>query len=158
MLMNLNILDQAQLEELIAILIEAKNIGFSARSSPIEPLLELMIDLSLKLKNLFEFGETKWTGKKNPVIKFSEKFVDSLGNPKQITLWFAKERAQSPQLAQYFGKLAEEILLIKQRHEIPTPFHVEKGGLLRMPKKISTKSYHYYRRTQNKSRNSIQKG
>jgi hypothetical protein len=147
--MKIDYLDQDQLTEIIDLLTEAKRIGFSSRSSSIQPLLELMVDLSLKLKEMFKEPKIFWEPRKNQGLRFSQRYSDPLGNPKQIRINFPGEWAYSDELSEYFEELTLKIIFIKTYHRIPQDFHdLERSSAI--SKKISTKNYHYFRRTRYK--------
>ena len=139
-------LDDDQIDLWIEILSEAKrNIFALTSSSPTKFLLEFMIDLSLKLKNEFKQSGTFWEDSKNPSIKFLD-FADSLGNPKSIKLREFRKPSVNPQLSEYFGELALDLVRIKDLQDLPKDLY-SKGKNRQGPSKTNQKVYHYRRRT-----------
>jgi hypothetical protein len=147
--------DKNRLRNLRDILNQALRQGFESISSPIEPLIQLMIDLSLQLKFLFGDQQTYWTGKKNPGLRFLDTEQDSLGNPKQIRINFPGKRAYDEGLEEYFSDLAEELAYIASKKRLPSDLRdifldepVQRHSSRR--RKLTPQNYHYFRRTRKK--------
>lgn len=144
-------LDESQLDFWIEVLSEAKRIGYSLSSSPVELLLETMVDFALKLSNVFEQGSGTWSGRKNAALKFSEKAVDSLGNPKVLKIREQEVSTLNPQLSFYFRELAKQLVEVKRRKELPENLYSSE-----QPKpahqKIRQTSYHFFRRQARRKR------
>jgi len=150
----MDVLDKDQLERWIQVLTEAKEIGFSSLSSPIEPLLEVMIDLCLQLKQLLQEGRTTWETRSNKTLKFSKFQVDSLSNPKVITSEKQRHVAWDPSISFFFKELAETLVRLKASHKLPKDLYSNgRCGQDRkqikspVPEVIGTQAYHFYRRS-----------
>ena len=141
-------LDRDQIKFQIEILTEALNMGYSSPSSPVEPLIEVVIDLLLKLGNVLQEGRAFWKGRKNPSIKFLD-FADELANPKSIKIWDRRESAWNPELAKYFKQVALDLTKIKRFHELPEHLYCSDQSVKRKDK-VNQKTYHFYRRTRNR--------
>lgn len=135
-------------------LLEAYRLGFSTFSSPVNPIMRVVIDLILKLRNLFKEGGSKWDHPPNKSIRFldgiSAPWVpDALGNPKQISFRDRPSFAQDAQLSQYFEKIALQLTEIKRSKTLPKNLY--SFGNRQDPKKqINKSNYHYFRRTRDK--------
>lgn len=103
----------------IQTLSEAHKLGFSIGSSPVEPLVEVMVDLALQLKHLLQEGLVPWELRSNKSLKFSETKVDALSNPLVIRTESQRHLAFSPQLSNFFGELAKSLVVIKDTHHLP---------------------------------------
>lgn len=141
------LLDEHRLGILIETLVRAKEIGFSCSSSPVLPLLEVMIDLALKLKEQLQQGSTFWSERFNPGLKFLETHQDALGNPKSIKLEFRRFVACDPQLANYFSQLAQDLIQVKRLQRLPEHLYCT-AKQEAAPQKIKPSCYHFFRRTQ----------
>jgi hypothetical protein len=106
-------LEVETLKSLIETLQMAQKYGFSSTSSPIEPLLEAGTDLMLLLGKLFAQGRAPL--RKNPELRFLEKYSDPLGNPKQITLYKRGPAYWDPESAKFLRKIATFLVALKRR-------------------------------------------
>lgn len=112
------LLDADKLRGLISTLQLAQKLGYSSTSSPVEYLFDASIDILILLS--MELKEGKMPIRKTPELKFSERYQDVLGNPKQIRierkdpLWF------DPEVAKYLRKLASLMVVLKRRQSLPT--------------------------------------
>lgn len=146
------LLDKDLLDSWIEILQRAKTIGFSTLSSPVEPLLEVMVDLSLQLKNVLQEGTVTWEARSNKTLKFSEFQVDALSNPKVIRSEKQRTHAWSPSISLYFEELAKTLIRLKTTHLLPEDLY-SKGkpaaGSDRQEQQIKnlTTVHHFRRRT-----------
>lgn len=148
--------EDQRLLEIFQQLAEAYSLGYSISSSPVTLYLRAMIDLSLKLSNLFETGGTTWDRKVNKTLQFFDGETglpwqpDALGNPRQrMFREKPSESAWSPQLSEYFREMAKDLVLIKRSKLLPKHLYCsEKTENLK--KKIKQKSYHFFRRTRYK--------
>lgn len=116
------LLDSSNLRELIRILQIADKHGFglSQLSSPIDILLNAIIDMILLLKTQLSVG-SKFR-KNNPGMIFSDKISDALGNPKQI-LFRKKERLLwDPQASDILLSLASALVLVKNGKSLRKAF------------------------------------
>lgn len=102
--MKLSLLEVDKVRELIKFLETCLQTGFElSTSSPIDILLDALIDLSLLLKISYKEGGKE--RKKTPGLKFSERFQDPLGNPRQTKIHFESQIAWDPQAAEFFAAL-----------------------------------------------------
>jgi hypothetical protein len=164
--MKFDMLDADKIRDLIKILESGLRVGleFSA-SSPIDILLEAAIDLSLLLKDTYKEGG-KFL-KKTPGLKFSERFQDPLGNPKQLRVSFETQVGWDIQASEFFEALASLCVRLKNGDsfkgafmalmekfpELRTTLPERKSSEKSKVQKISTKSSskgvrrkYYYRR------------
>lgn len=148
-----------ELMETLHQLLEAYKLGFSTFSSPVNPLMRIMIDLALKLSNLFKEGRERWDHPVNKSIRFLDGIsgpweADALGNPRQIYSRVPQKSAYDPQLAEFFSNLALDLVLIKRSKFLPKDLYSFKDRNYRRdkPKKAS---YHYFRRTRDKRKKHI---
>lgn len=144
-------LDETQIDSLIEVLLQAKTIGFSISSSPIEPLLEVMVDLSLKLQEAFQEGRA-WEARTNKLLKFSTTDVDSLGNPKVITSEKPRTIAWDPSSSLFFKELAQTLVRLKTTKRLPKDLYsngkpASGSSQQEQPVNRKTAVYHFYRRT-----------
>jgi hypothetical protein len=119
-------LDLDKLQGLIETLQLAKKLGFSSMSSPIEYLLEAAIDISLLLSSCMREG--KMPLQDNPSLKFSERFQDELGNPKQIRFQKRKPIWWDLEAAEFLRNLASFFVVLKRRRSVPEA--LKSSGLL----------------------------
>jgi hypothetical protein len=113
----MNTLDKDRIEFLIDTLIQAKNLGFSSLSSPMELLFEAAVDLCLLLSTHLKEGKKAiYT---LPEISFSRDKVDALGNPLQISVSTLKPEWRDQEASEYIKKLASLFVLLKRRHSLP---------------------------------------
>jgi hypothetical protein len=146
-------------QELIStleLLLEAYKLGFSTFSSPVNSLLRIMIDLSLKLRNLFQEGGQRWDHPANKSIRFmdginSPWIPDALGNPRQISQGTFQKQAEDPLLSQFFEKIALDLVQIKRLQSLPENLY-SSDETKKPKKKIKPESYHFFRRTREKRR------
>jgi hypothetical protein len=140
-------LDVNQLDEWIQTLTEAKRVGFSLTSSPAELYLELMIDLCTKLSLQFREGSGIWKPEGNVALQFSEKAIDSLGNPKVIRIRTPKEFVQTnPRNSLFFKELAQLLVRFKRGHQqLPQNLYSCETAKDRN-QKVQEPVYHYHRR------------
>lgn len=169
-------LDFDRMRQLIDALEVALKYGYSTKSSPIKPLIGVMVDLSLQIKNLLEESAT-WEERKNPSLKdmsvvdlldnklyhysglesslergFSEykEIADLYGNPKMIKIAH-QEKPKKPHrtVLLFFKKLAEQLIRIKRNPDSPVEFHVPTGvKASSLDRQIRTaENHHFYRRT-----------
>lgn len=159
------ITEEDRLEFLIKTLQRGLKYGFKTPSSPILPLLEVLIDLCLHLKYQFDEVQVTWEGHKNPGLRFLEDEQDVLGNPKQIKVHYPSKLAWiNPELGDYFADLASEVAYIASKQRLPTDRRLEirdnpiivtrlnrSERLTSKRSKLSRrKEYHFQRRTRNK--------
>jgi hypothetical protein len=111
--MKLDPLDVDHIKELISLLQSALQGGFlTSTSSPVEILLESITDISLMLSTMFTEG-TKGQ-KSNEGLKFSERYSDPLGNPKQLKIPFETRIFWDPETALFFKELASMMVHLKR--------------------------------------------
>jgi hypothetical protein len=103
-----------RLKELIQALEKAYMVGFASQSSPVDLLIDVMIDTSLLLKG---FLLEKKDVSKNPGIKFLETQQDVLGNPKQVQIPELIMDWYNPNASKFFASLAVELVKMKQFHK-----------------------------------------
>jgi hypothetical protein len=134
------------LEILIRTLETAKSSGYSSLS-PVVPIMETMIDLSLQI-GLLLGGEGWWDRRKNPEpVGFAHQ--EHFANPKLIWKQFPGKRAFNPQLSKFFGDLAKALVVIKTTGKVP-PFMGSKSSIPH--KRIKPESYHFFRRKARRTR------
>lgn len=136
---------------LLETLLEAYKTGFSFSSSPVSLTLRVVIDLVLKLKNMFQEGRQRWHHAANKSIKFMDGISapwvpDELGNPRQISSRVLSKTADDPQLAEFFGKLALDLVQIQRLESLPEHLYCFEQKP-QSKKKIKPASYHFFRRT-----------
>lgn len=90
--------------------------GSSASSSPIESILETLVDLLLLLRNILKEG-TKGR-RKNQGLKFSQRLSDPLGNPLQISIKFAQEIFWDPESEEILLRLIQVLLDFKSSPKV----------------------------------------
>lgn len=147
-------LDEDLIDLWIETLQRAKTVGFESSSSPIEPLLEVMVDLALQLKNLLQEGRITWELRSNKTLKFSEFQVDALANPKVLSSEKRRNIAWDPLLSTFFAELAQSLISVKKTHHGPENLYYSrskaessKQSQKQLPKLQRTVVYHYRRRT-----------
>jgi len=121
-------LDRDLLGQTILILEEARTQGFSSLSSPVEPLLEVMVDLCLQLKQLLQEGTITWERRSNKTLKFSNFQVDALSNPKVITSEKRRSIAWNPSISFFFEELAKTLIRLKREHQLPKDLYSKGRG------------------------------
>jgi len=147
---------EARLRLQVCALSEALQLGYSIGSSPVEPLLEVMVDLALQISQSLQKGLVSWELRSNKILKFSKTEVDALSNPKIITSEIQRHPAWDPQLSFYFRELATNLVLVKQRHKLPENLYSssKRGDEDRQPRqqKINTAVYQFRRRQSRRSK------
>jgi len=149
----MDVLDKDQLDRWIQVLTEAKQVGFSSLSSPVEPLLEVMIDLCLQLKQLLQEGTVAWETRSNKSLKFSEFQVDALSNPKVIRSEKQRHVAWDPSISFFFKELAETLVRLKASHKLPKDLYSngrcgqDRKQIKNRTPKLGVQVYHFYRRS-----------
>jgi hypothetical protein len=105
-------LNKEELENLIEILQEAVKHGFSTLTPPLIPMLEVLIDLNLRMANFFKEGGPLQQ-QENPSIKELD-FADALGNAKMIKLFDKPKWAYAdPKISFIFKRTAEGLVKFK---------------------------------------------
>lgn len=113
-------LDLSRIIDTLSVLKTALSRGYSVQSSPVDLLLESILDLALILKR--EFFEGSFARKLNPSLRFSKRYQDPLGNPKQIKFQKSSKFYQDDQAADFFEGLALVIKLIKEQKPVKAAF------------------------------------
>jgi hypothetical protein len=154
---KMDFLDENRIDAWIRIFQEAKQFGFSFPSSPIEPLLEVMVDLSLQLSNLLQEGMRTWEHRSNKTLKFSETQVDALANPKVITSEKRRNLAWDPLIAHFFKELSQTLVRLKQSHQLPKDLYsygsrCAESNRQKHSAKLKPSVYHFYRRTRGRKK------
>lgn len=135
----------AELKSQLDLAIESGFSVASPNSSPVlSTLIEIMMDLSLKLRNKLQEGRTPWQGRKNPGIKFLDQ-ADELGNFKSIKLKFPQQIGYDPRLSKYFENLAQELSQIRRLKGLPEHLYRSDKPEARQEKRNKS-SYHFHRR------------
>lgn len=147
--MSYDPLDENQLSLLIETLLRAKTFGFSISASPVEPLIEVMVDLSLQLRNLLKEGKSPWQQKLNPELKFLEQ-ADELGNFKSLKLLKPTQPAFEPEVSEWFSRLAQDLIAVKTHHHLPKNLYSFGKGDNGPHRKQRPQVYHYFRRIRQK--------
>lgn len=133
------------LNEFLQIMKEAQKYGYEISdessyfgSSPIEVLLESMVDILLLLKDYFRLGVL---GKKrNTGLRFSQRYSDPLGNPKQIKISYPQDFFFDPDAEEFFTALALCFIAIrKSKGNVKKSFHDFSDRLSLTPKIPPTK-------------------
>lgn len=141
---------ESRLRLVVKTLSEALETGYSIGSSPVEPLIEVMVDLALQVKQSLQEGLVSWELRRNKILKFSKTQVDALSNPKVLTSEVERHRAWDPLLSNFFGKIATDLVLVKQTHKLPENLYSssQRGSQNRQPRqqKINSAVYHFRRR------------
>lgn len=125
--------------------------------SPAEILLDSAVDIFLLLRRLFQEGAK---GQRlNTGLGFSEEFQDVLGNPKQFKIITPSKYYWDPTGMEYFTRLAECFIRIKDQKSIKTSFHEMFDDLNLKPhqkfsddKRISQANQFWWRRQQRRFR------
>jgi hypothetical protein len=111
--MKLFPLSKAELEELILILEEAVKYGYSTLTPPLIPMLEVLIDLNLRVSEFFKVGGPL-SERNNPALKELD-IADALGNTKMIKLFdVPKWVRESSQISFIFKRSAEGLVRFKK--------------------------------------------
>jgi hypothetical protein len=108
-------LDENSIEELIQLLETAKTVMFgqSFSSSPLIPILEINIDLNLRLAQFFTEGGPL-EERKNTAVKELDR-ADSLGNAKMIKVFERPRWAHpDPEISIYFREYARKLVVFKK--------------------------------------------
>jgi hypothetical protein len=143
-----------ELVETLDLLREAYKLGFSTFSSPVRPIIRVMIDLALKLSNLFQQGSTRWDHPRNKSIRFFDGInarwiPDELGNPRQSSSRIPQKIADDPRLSKYFRKLALDLIKIQTAEGFPKDLY-SLGKTDKPQDNIKPATYQYFRRTHKK--------
>jgi hypothetical protein len=152
----------SQVENLRFLLKEAISYGYdvlysekSFLSSPVDILLDSVIDILLIIGKLFIEGST--SSKPNQGLGFSDKYQDVLGNPKQFKISYPAKYYWDPQAEEIFFRLAEAFVRIKRQENLRQSFHdfVEFLGF-NLPQKGSKRkkqaNFFWWRRQQRRFR------
>jgi len=160
---SIDLLNEDRLKELIEILQQAIETGYSLSSPiPADLLLEIMIDLCLKLRNQAR-EEGPWREMTNPTLEFLEKPLklhsgarsgiwattpDSLGNVAQKRRPERRETMTHPALSKFFEELAEMLIKLKRTHYPPRHLYCQEREERRTQpaNKISHQTYWYWQR------------
>lgn len=116
-----------RINSLVMILQSGLHAGMSITVSPIEPLVDAMIDISLIIGTLISKG-APWKDSANKDIKFIDSFdkrvfeqsgirvgtTDALGNPQQVKFRKPKGWLQSIEAGRWFRQLSRILVSIKQ--------------------------------------------
>lgn len=94
-----------EIDDLIELLKMTKISLLSFRSSPVDVLTQLAVDLIIRLKKAY-YDEAPMKGDPNPTIYFDERFSDPLGNIKQKEFTRYELRAWSPPMEKFLFHLA----------------------------------------------------
>jgi hypothetical protein len=141
---------EMRLKTVVELLSEALKTGYSIGSSPVEPLIEVMVDLALQVKNSLQEGLVSWELRSNKILKFSKTEIDALSNPKVLSSEVERHRAWDPLLSNFFGKIATDLIVVKQTHKLPENLYSssKRGDQDRHPgqQKINTAVYQFHRR------------
>jgi hypothetical protein len=106
-------LTKAELEELILILEEAVKYGYSTLTPPLIPMLEVLIDLNLRVSDFFKEGGPLQE-RTNPSLKELD-IADALGNTKMIKLFeIPKWVHKNSQISFIFKRRAEGLVKFKR--------------------------------------------
>jgi hypothetical protein len=89
--------------------------------SPIDILLDSVIDIFLILRKMFSEGST--SSKPNIGIGFSDVSQDVLGNPKQFRITYPGKYYWDPLAEELFFQLAETFVKIKNQESLKQSFH-----------------------------------
>jgi hypothetical protein len=105
-------LNKSELEELVELLQESIISGFSTQTPPLVPMLEILIDLNLRVANFFKEGGPN-SFRSNPSLKETGK-ADSLGNEKIVKI-FSKPKwvHPDPKVSFLFKRTAEGLVKFK---------------------------------------------
>lgn len=104
-------LDLRNLEGLIDALKTARSAGFFSESSPVDVLLEIIIDSILSLKNALKEGAKERTF--NPELRFLENFRDELGNTKSIRIKKTPRVRYDPESERFLNQIISFFVLLK---------------------------------------------
>ncbi len=106
--------DFADLREVIKLLEVLEKAGFASETSPVEPILDILIEYTELLAFLFS-NHWKAAARPNPGIVFRDDLpADELGNLKSIKLFRRVQlHLPSPELSEIFWDIASEFIKIK---------------------------------------------
>jgi len=161
-------LSKEELEELILVLQEAVKYGYSTLTPPLIPMLEVLIDLNLRVSSFFKEGGAL-EERTNPSVKELD-MADALGNAKMIKL-FARPKWVHPdsKISFLFKRTAEGLVKFKKTGDPTTlaTFAVTKikeifRPQVQVPKapgqnkntNIKNKYWYFKRRARTRQRNS----
>ena len=154
--------------EFVALLKEAVKYGFEISFdensyfdfSPVDILLDSMIDILLIMRKLFDLGSTG--PRKNQGIGFSDRFQDVLGNPKQFRINFARDYFWDPEAYEFLMQLASVFISVKRHKTFRKAFmafvevmSLTSGSTEPKKKRRSKANYHYQRRQSSRKRRLI---
>lgn len=150
------------LENFLSLIRQAINYGYdvsfdessSIDFSPVEVLLDALIDILLITWRYYQFGSQGL--RKNQGLGFSERYQDVLGNPKQFRINFPRTYFWDPNAQEIFLKLASTFVKVKNKESIRDAFMAFSEDLNLSPpgqakksalkKQKSKANYHYWRR------------
>lgn len=147
-----------ELSQLIETLKSAQAMGFSLGSSPVEPLIEVMVDLALQIRKSLKEGSVFWEKRSNKILKFSKTEVDALNNPKVIRSEVQRHLAWDPQISNFFGEIAQNLILVKRTHQLPDHLYCSGRGRQqdhqpgKQRVKFNSAQYHFHRRRSRRSK------
>jgi hypothetical protein len=162
-------LDEGELKNIIDNLETLRLSGFSlsSTSSPLEPLLETLLELNFRLSKICQQEDGFfWKEKESPSIKELPK-ADELGNAKMVKV-FGKSsyNPRDKKLAAFFMAQAEAIAFLIREHRLPKwitcpqgrsePSKVSSSKKLKKnsnKKKKASSIVYYHRRHQRRTRN-----
>lgn len=105
-------LEFERLKELIRLLEIGLKYGYASNSSPIDILLDLFIEVNLRLAIALNEGRSEsWT---TPGLRFLDTRQDELGNPKQIRFHKQKRVYWDPLAKEFFQSLASAAVQMKK--------------------------------------------
>jgi len=156
-------LRKEELEELIEVLSESVKYGYSTFTPPLIPMLEVLIDLNLRVSNFFKEGGFKNT-ESNPSIKELD-VADALGNAKMVKLFDKPSWVHpSPQISFLFKRTAEGLVKFKKSGnpiDLATFAVTKKKEIIRPAVKnpalgqYKNTNWYFKRKARKKKRNSI---
>jgi hypothetical protein len=124
-----------EIEDLLRLLEVALKQGYSVSSSPLVPILEIQIDLCLRLAQFFQEGGP-FSERNNPSLK-ELPFADELGNPKIVKLFEIPRWVHSdPQISEFFRKMAGSFVRFKKTGRISSFMEETPSGPLRPTQRV----------------------
>ena len=108
------VLNPTRLETIVKALTEAHQFSIQTGISPADLLLEVFIDLSLRLSDAWRTGESSFR-KENPHLSISKTEIDDLNKPKFT--WRHPKRKMieaSPEISKFFADLAVLAVRLKK--------------------------------------------
>lgn len=120
-------LSKEELKELIELLQLAEEQGYSTLSPPLVPMLEICIDLNLRIAEFFKEGGPL-NERTNPSLKEFD-YADALGNSKMIKIFeLPKWVHEDPEISKFFRELAESYVLFKRTGRISSFMEKNRHG------------------------------